>query len=87
MAGACAVGLLIASRRLGVIAAVAALLMASARVYAGAHYPLDVFAGLLLGAVVAGAGWLLLRQPLVLALSTVRHLTPVRALCEPRPGI
>lgn len=86
MAGACAVGLLIASRRLGIIAAVLALLMAAARVYVGAHYPVDVLAGLLLGALVAGAGWLVLRKPLVLALFRLRHLTPVRAWCEPRPG-
>jgi len=87
MAGACAVGLLIASRRLGAIASVAALLMAGARVYVGAHYPLDVLAGLILGAVVAGAGWLVLRRPLVLGVSRLRQLSPVRAWCEPRPGI
>ena len=87
MAGACAVGLLIFSRRLGAVAAVAALLMAATRVYVGAHYPLDVLVGLVLGAVVAGAGWLLLRKPLVLAVSRVRTITPLRAWCEPRPGI
>lgn len=87
MAGACAVGLLIASRRLGAVAAVAALLMAATRVYVGAHYPMDVLAGLVLGAVVAGAGWLLLRKPLVLAVSRTRNLTPIRAWCEPRPGL
>ncbi|GAA2502292.1 phosphatase PAP2 family protein [Terrabacter carboxydivorans] len=86
MAGACAAGLLIASRRLGVIAAVAALLMAAARVYVGAHYPLDVIAGLVVGALVAGVGWLVLRQPFVLAISRIRRLAPVRTWCEPRPG-
>ncbi|MFM6851649.1 MAG: phosphatase PAP2 family protein [Terrabacter sp.] len=86
MAGACAVGLLIASRRLGAIAAVLALLMAAARVYVGAHYPLDVLAGLLLGALVAGVGWLVLRKPLVLAVFRARRLAAVRAWCEPRPG-
>ncbi|NUR79048.1 MAG: phosphatase PAP2 family protein [Dermatophilaceae bacterium] len=86
MAGACAVGLLIASRRLGAVAAAAALLMAAARVYVGAHYPVDVLAGLALGCLVAGAGWLVLRAPLVLTVSRVRQLRPVRAWCEPHPG-
>lgn len=53
MAGAAAAGLWLASRWLGVIAAVAALLMAFARVYIGAHYPQDVLVGLLLGAAIA----------------------------------
>lgn len=87
MAGACAAGLLIASRRLGIIAAALAVLMAATRVYVGAHYPLDVLAGLVLGAGVAGVGWLVLRKPLALAVSRVRHLSPVRAWCEPRPSI
>jgi undecaprenyl-diphosphatase len=54
MAGAVAVGLLIASRRLGYVAAVLAVLMAADRVYVGAHYPVDVLAGLVVGGVVAG---------------------------------
>jgi membrane-associated phospholipid phosphatase len=53
MAGAATVGLLLVARRLGLIAAVAALLMAFARVYIGAHYPGDVAAGLVLGGLVA----------------------------------
>jgi undecaprenyl-diphosphatase len=53
MAGAAAAGLLLVSRRLGVLAVVAALLMAFARVYIAAHYPVDVAAGLVLGAVIA----------------------------------
>ncbi len=53
MAGAVAVGLLYVSRRLGVVALVAALLMAAARVYIGAHFPLDVVAGMAFGSVVA----------------------------------
>ena len=61
MAGAVAVGLFFVSRRLGVVASVLALLMAFARVYVGAHYPVDVVAGLLLGGVVAAGGWLVLR--------------------------
>jgi membrane-associated phospholipid phosphatase len=64
MAGAVAVGLWIVSRRLGVVAAIAAVLMAFTRVYIAAHYPADVAAGLLLGGVVAVLTWLLVRRPL-----------------------
>jgi membrane-associated phospholipid phosphatase len=53
MAGAVAAGLWLVSRRLGLIATLAALVMAFARVYIAAHYPQDVVAGLLLGAAVA----------------------------------
>ena len=53
MAAAVAVGLLFVHRRLGALAAVLALLMALTRVYVGAHFPLDVLAGLVLGGVVA----------------------------------
>ena len=56
VAGAVAVGLLLSNRRWGVIATIAAILMAFARVYVGAHYPADVTAGLALGAIVAIAG-------------------------------
>ncbi len=64
MAGAVAAGLWLVSRRLGAAATIAALLMAFARVYVGAHYPRDVLAGLALGATVALGGWALLRRPL-----------------------
>ena len=42
MAGAVAAGLFLVNRRLGVVALAAALLMAVARVYIGAHWPGDV---------------------------------------------
>jgi undecaprenyl-diphosphatase len=54
--GAVATGLLVANRRLGGAAAALALLMAVARVYVGAHYPGDVAAGLVVGAVVVLVG-------------------------------
>ena len=69
VAGAVAAGLLLVGRhagrrpghrwtgRWGRIAAVAALLMALARVYVGVHYPGDVVAGLALGALVAVVGY------------------------------
>ncbi|GAC1610761.1 MAG: phosphatase PAP2 family protein [Mycobacteriales bacterium] len=53
MAGATAVGLLLTRRWLGALATFAALLMAFARVYVGAHFPIDVLAGLVVGGVVA----------------------------------
>ncbi len=56
MAGSVAAGLWWVDRRLGIVAALAAVAMAFARVYVGAHYPLDVVAGLALGATVTGLG-------------------------------
>lgn len=53
MAGAVAAGLLYVSWRLGLAAVAAALLMAATRVYVGAHYPVDVLAGVAVGAAVA----------------------------------
>jgi membrane-associated phospholipid phosphatase len=64
MAGAVAAGLVLVDRRLGLVAAIAALVMAASRVWTGQHYPHDVAAGLTLGAVIAGVGYLLLRAPL-----------------------
>jgi undecaprenyl-diphosphatase len=51
-----AAGLILTNRRWGIIAAIAAVVMAFARVYVGAHYPGDVLAGLALGGAVAVAG-------------------------------
>ena len=53
VAGAVAAGLLVSARRWGGVALAAAFAMAVTRVYVGAHYPGDVLAGLVLGAVVA----------------------------------
>lgn len=65
MAGAVALGLFLVSRRLGAVAAAAALLLAFSRVYVGAHFPLDVLVGLVVGASVSLAGFLLARRPLI----------------------
>lgn len=64
LAGATIAGLYLVDRRLGHVGLVAGLLLAADRVYVGAHYPGDVLAGLVVGAVVTLVGWLLLRRPL-----------------------
>ncbi|MFE9747145.1 phosphatase PAP2 family protein [Saccharothrix saharensis] len=53
IAGAAAVGLVLAWRKLLPWVAALAALMAFSRVFVGVHYPHDVLVGLLLGAVVA----------------------------------
>lgn len=82
MAGAVTAGLWLVSRRLGVLAAAAAALMAFARVYVGAHYPQDVLAGLLLGATIALAGYVVAR-PLLERLIAVVADGQLRTLITP----
>jgi len=79
VAGAVAVGLLFANRRLGIVASVLAVLMAFTRVYVGAHYPGDVLAGLALGGVVATAGWFVV-VPILRRLARWLTGTPLRPL-------
>ena len=79
MAGAVAAGLLLVHRRLGAVAVVAALLMAFARVYVGAHFPLDVVVGLAFGATVAILSHLAVR-PLLVSLVGALTRTPLRPL-------
>lgn len=85
MAGAVTVGVLLANRKLGVLAAVLAALMAVTRVYVGAHFPLDVVAGLAVGAIVALGSYGVTRpvfSRLVLGLSR----TPVRPFVTAQPA-
>ena len=77
MAGAAAAALWLVSRALGALATVAALAMAFARVYIAAHYPWDVAAGLVFGALVALVGWVLLG----------RLLTVLTGWLRTRPGL
>lgn len=79
MSGAVAAGILVANRRWGLVAVVAAVLMCLTRVYVGAHFPGDVMAGLLFGAAVTVAGYLLLR-PLLERAVRMLATTPLRAL-------
>jgi membrane-associated phospholipid phosphatase len=56
IASAAAVGLAVAWRRLAIVVVVLAVLEGFLRVFVGVHYPHDVIAGLLLGALTAAAG-------------------------------
>ena len=86
MAGAAAAALWLVSRALGVLATVAALVMAFARLYIAAHYPWDVAAGLVFGALVALVGWLLLRR-LLTVLTGWLHARPGLRQAFPAPTI
>jgi undecaprenyl-diphosphatase len=83
--GAVAVGVLLVHRRLGLVTAALAVLMAAARVYVGAHWPLDVVAGLAVGAVLALASYLLVR-PLLGRIVNALAGTPIRTLLTARPA-
>ncbi len=63
VAAAVAVGLLFANRRLGYLACAGALLMAATRLYVGAHWPIDVVGGLIVGGLVAWGFTFALRGP------------------------
>ncbi|MGE5289357.1 MAG: phosphatase PAP2 family protein [Micromonosporaceae bacterium] len=88
MAGAVTAGLLLYNRRLGIISALAAVLMCFARVYVGAHYPQDVAAGLALGVVVVLVGYAVVRIPLgaLVARLSATPLRPLFASAADPPG-
>ncbi|HEX3622302.1 MAG TPA: phosphatase PAP2 family protein [Acidimicrobiales bacterium] len=81
--GAVAAGLLFVDRRLGVLAAVLAVVLAAARVYVGAHYPGDVLAGLVVGAAVVVAGGLV-AVPVLRSLVGALDRSPLRPLVSGR---
>ncbi|MFE9184752.1 phosphatase PAP2 family protein [Micromonospora haikouensis] len=63
IAGALATAIVLLSPRLAWYAVPLAVLAAFSRVFVGVHYPHDVLAGLLLGALVTGVGAPLLARP------------------------
>jgi undecaprenyl-diphosphatase len=81
--GAVAAGLWLANRRLGLLAAGLGVAMAFARVYVGAHYPGDVAAGLVLGAVTVVALQPVARRVLRPVLARLAE-SPLRPLVAPR---
>ena len=85
LAGAAAAGLLLVHRRWGVPALIVAVVMAFTRVYVGAHYLSDVLAGLLLGAIVAFIGYLLI-VPQLERLGTRLVSTRVGVVVASQPG-
>lgn len=85
IAGAAAAGLILVSWRLGLAASAAALLMAFARVYVGAHWPRDVLAGLIFGAAVVLIGYLMV-VPLLTRLVERLQRTPVRPVFTALPS-
>ena len=84
-AGAVMAGLFLVNRTLSWIAALAAAAMAFSRVYIAAHYPLDVAAGLLLGAAVTLLGWILVRRLLLRLVEGARD-TGLRPLLIATPA-
>ncbi|MEV0806485.1 phosphatase PAP2 family protein [Micromonospora sp. NPDC050200] len=83
IAGALAAATLLLSRRLGLVAVPLALFAALSRVFVGVHYPHDVAAGLLLGALVTLTGTPLAARPAaeLLARRTARA-DPLRATAD-----
>jgi undecaprenyl-diphosphatase len=81
--GAVAAGLILAHRRLGLLAAGLAVVMAFARVYVGAHYPGDVAGGLFLGAGIVLAFHPAARRRLRPLLRRLAQ-SPLRRLVAPR---
>ncbi|MFK4103906.1 phosphatase PAP2 family protein [Streptomyces sp. NPDC019531] len=82
IAAAAAVALWFVSRRLGAVTAVAACAMAVSRVWVGAHYPHDVAAGVVVGALFAALAMTAVRRrpdPLVRRITGSRLRPLVRA--------
>lgn len=72
IAGAAAVSLALAVRRIALLTVPVALLMAFSRVFVGVHYPHDVGIGLLLGGAVAALVVLVLTGPISTVMAAMR---------------
>lgn len=83
VAGAVAAGVLLVHRRLGLLTLALAVLMAADRVYVGAHFPLDVVVGLVVGAVLQVASYAVVR-PVLLRLLAALARTPLAPLVAAR---
>ncbi|MFD3543009.1 phosphatase PAP2 family protein [Streptomyces sp. NPDC058662] len=86
IAGAAAVALALAVRRLALLTVPLALLMAFSRVFVGVHYPHDVAMGLLLGASLAALLVLALTGPTTRIVSAVRTSNVRAAVWFTGPG-
>ncbi|GGS63207.1 phosphatase PAP2 family protein [Streptomyces cinerochromogenes] len=80
IAAAAAVALLFVSRRLGALACLAAVAMAASRVWVGVHYPHDVLAGVVVGAVVALGSMSLLHARSATLAGRLATAPPLRVL-------
>jgi undecaprenyl-diphosphatase len=83
IAGALAAGTLLLHRRLGLVAAGLAVLAAFSRTFVGVHYPHDVAAGLLLGALVVALAAPLAARPVAEALRWRVRRAATRPLAPP----
>ncbi|MEU9301444.1 phosphatase PAP2 family protein [Streptomyces sp. NPDC048269] len=72
LAGAAAIALALAVRRLALLTVPLALLMAFSRVFVGVHYPHDVAMGLLLGGSLAALAVLALAGPVCTIIAAMR---------------
>lgn len=84
IAFALAVGLLLVSRKLGIVAVVLAAIEGFSRVYLGQHYPHDVLAGAVLATLVLLVGWVLVRRPLT-GLVAILEASPLRPVLTAAP--
>ncbi|MFI5984337.1 phosphatase PAP2 family protein [Streptomyces sp. NPDC051555] len=88
IAGAAAVALALAVRRLGLLTVPLALLMAFSRVFVGVHYPHDVAMGLLLGASVGALVAIALTGPIRRIIGSMRTsgVRPAALFTGPGPA-
>ncbi|WP_150240540.1 phosphatase PAP2 family protein [Nocardiopsis quinghaiensis] len=87
IAGAAAAALVLAWRRIAVVAVLVALLEAFSRVLVGVHYPHDVTAGLLIGATVAVLASLATARPMTELTGILARNDRLRPLVRAdRPG-